>query len=214
MKAAIAGATGLIGTQLLKLLDRSRSIDKVEVFSRKPIRGLSKKSWYHIIDFDKLPESGPKRNIDVAFCCLGTTMKQAGSKEAFRLVDQVYVFNFAKWALDHGAQHFLLVSSMGANPRSSVFYNKVKGEVEDEISSLDFYSTSIFRPSLLLGNRKQKRGGEQFAQKLSRVINPLIPAKYKGIEDKCVARAMMQVAQNETQGERIILNDEILKLGK
>jgi uncharacterized protein YbjT (DUF2867 family) len=213
--ALIAGATGLVGKHLLSMLLNSKDYKKVYVLSRRPLGEEHPKLEEVIIDFDRLPEQELPAADDV-FCCLGTTMKKAGSKEAFRQVDFVYPYELARKAGENGAEQYLLVSAMGANRGSFFFYNRVKGEVEEGISKLSGYkSISIFRPSLLLGEREEKRLGEVIASKLMRFIKPLMIGplrKYRGIHARTVANGMLKAAQQQQRGVQVYESEEIKPL--
>ena len=148
--------------------------------------------------------------VDIAYCCLGTTIKQAGSEQAFRAVDLDMVVAFAKRAREMGARHLIVISALGADRRSSIFYNRVKGEMEYALRAQDWPQLTICRPSLLLGERMEPRLAEQFVGPLSR----LIPGKYRGIEACQLARAMWRLALEEQDGVRIVESDELRKLGK
>ncbi len=148
--------------------------------------------------------------VDIAYCCLGTTIKQAGSEQAFRAVDLDMVVAFAKRAREMGARHLIVISALGADRRSSIFYNKVKGEMEHALRAQDWPQLTICRPSLLLGERLEPRAAEQFVGPLSR----LIPGKYRGIEACQLARAMWRLALEEQDGVRVVESDELRKLGK
>ena len=148
--------------------------------------------------------------VDIAFCCLGTTIKQAGSEAAFRAVDLDMVVAFAKRAREMGARHLIVISAIGADPKSSIFYNRVKGEMEQALKAQDWPQLTIVRPSLLLGERLEPRLAEQLAGPLSK----LIPGKYRGIEVCELARAMWRLALEEQDGVRVVESDELRKLGK
>lgn len=201
--ALVAGATGLIGKQLLQLLLADPEYHRVKAVSRHPISGDNPRFENIIADFDALADLENRLKADVVFCCLGSTMKKAGSKDAFSKVDYVYPLELGKVALAHGASQYLIVSALGADPSSSVFYNKVKGEVERAVSALGYPSVHIFRPSLLLGPREESRAGEDAAKVFYRIFSFLIPRKYKGIEGVKVARAMVHFAREEKPGTHI-----------
>jgi uncharacterized protein YbjT (DUF2867 family) len=156
-----------------------------------------------IADFDSIESQKEKLVADDIFCCLGTTIKSAKSKEAFRKIDFDYPLLIAKLTKALGAKQFLLVSALGANKASSVFYNKVKGEIEEAISSIGFESCHVFRPSLLLGSRIEKREGERSMQKIFSAVGFLIPKKYKAIESIKVARGMLAIAKKNVSGNFI-----------
>ncbi|NOT74479.1 MAG: oxidoreductase [Cyclobacteriaceae bacterium] len=193
--AIIAGATGLIGSQLLDLLLEDTYYSKVIAVTRKPITKSSARFENVVINFDKMQEYTSQLKADDVFCCLGTTIKQAGSKEAFRKVDLSYPVSLATITKSMGAQHFYLVTALGSNEKSSIFYNRVKGEVERMISEIGFESLHVFRPSMLLGPRIDERAGENVGQGVMKVLDFVIPKKYKAIESIRVARAMLSISK-------------------
>jgi uncharacterized protein YbjT (DUF2867 family) len=201
--ALIAGATGLIGKELLKLLLDDPRYETVKAITRKPMNVANQKLQNIVVDFDSLDKSSDQLKCDDVFCCLGTTMKKAGSKEAFWKVDHDYPALLAKTALAQGAKQFLLVSALGANSTSSIYYNEVKGKIEEYISGIGFVSYHIFRPSLLLGPREESRPGEEAAKVFYKYFSFLIPEKYKGIEGSKVARAMKHYAALEQPGRYV-----------
>lgn len=197
--ALLVGATGLIGKQLLELLEKDAYYEKVFVITRKPL-AVSGKCENRLVNFDALYEDFTSIYADDVFCCLGTTMRVAGSKEAFKKVDYTYPVSVAQLSLSRGAKQYLLVSALGASKNSSVFYNKVKGEVEESISKVGFTGYHIFRPSLLLGDRKEARSGEDAAKVFFKLFGFLVPGKWKGIEARKVAHAMLHYAKENTSG--------------
>jgi len=205
--ALVVGATGLIGNLLTHQLVDSPRYEKVKVLVRKSL------NWQHPrlqeIQFDFEHPNGLLAQADDIFCCLGTTMKKAGSKEAFRNVDYQYPLDVARLGLANGARQFAIVTAMGADERSLFFYNRVKGEVERDLTALNYPTLLIFRPSLLLGNRGEKRFGEQLAEGAMRLLNPIIPAKYKGIDAAKVANAMLTTMQQEIVGKRVFESDQL-----
>lgn len=214
--ALIAGASGLTGRQLLSLLLNSNTYDNVYVLTRRPLELNHPKVKELVTDFDNL-ESVELPPVEDVFCCLGTTLKKAGSKEAFRKVDFGYPLELAKLAAGAGASQYLLVSALGANKSSFFFYNRIKGELEEEISKVSQYKKiAIFRPSLLLGEREGERPGEGMAKILMRLFKPLLRGpfrKYRAIHARTVANGMMRVArQTEDRGIRIYESEEIKPL--
>ncbi|GAB3948859.1 oxidoreductase [Spirosoma harenae] len=203
--ALILGATGLIGNLLTHQLVDSPFYEKVKVLVRKSL------PWQHPrlqeINFDFDHPNGLLTQADDVFCCLGTTIKKAGSREAFRKVDYQYPIDIARLSLASGAQQFSIVTSMGADANSSIFYNRVKGEVERDLAALNFPSLLIFRPSLLLGNRSEYRLGERIGSGFMQFFRPLIPDRYKGIEGSKVASAMMEIAQRGLIGKHVFESD-------
>ncbi len=205
--ALVVGATGLVGNVLTHRLLDSSAYEKVKVLVRHSL------GWQHPrlqeIQYDFDHPNGLLVQADDVFCCLGTTMKKAGSKDAFRKIDYKYPLDVAQRALVNRAKQFFLVSSMGANSDSSIFYNRVKGELERDLAALNYPALFIFRPSLLLGERSEFRLGERIGEGLMKLLNPLIPAKYKGIRVESVANAMFQKAQEGLTGKHIIESDQL-----
>lgn len=211
----MTGATGLVGNELLLLLGSIEHVSHVTALSRKPLGRFSAKIENVVLDFDKLANYSSSLKAHTFICCLGTTIKVAGSQEAFRKVDYDYVMEFAKIAEKAKAQKFMVISAMGANANSSVFYNRVKGEMERDLRALAIPQIEIFRPSLLLGERKEHRTGEAIASKLSPLMNALLIGplkKYKAIAAKDVAKAMALAALNFTEGKFIYESDEIQRM--
>ena len=199
--AIIAGASGLIGSSLIQKLLNSDDYGQVIALVRKPLNLEHEKLQQQIINFDELAELTDFPKGGDVFCTLGTTIKVAGSKEAFYKVDFTYPYELAKRALAEGADRFFIVSAMGADADSRYFYNRVKGEIEDKVSFLDYRTIYIFKPSLLRGDRKENRPGEKFAQAFTRIIPFIGPwKKYHPIHGDKVADAMMKVAQQDDKG--------------
>jgi uncharacterized protein YbjT (DUF2867 family) len=216
-KALLLGATGLIGGHLLDLLLQDPSYSTVRIVVRTPIDRKHAKLEQVKVDFNYLQYYKDSFQVDDVFCCLGTTIKKAGSKEAFYKVDATYPYEAAKLAKQQGAAQYLIVTAMGANKNSGIFYNKVKGEVEEKIESLHFAAYHIFRPSLLLGERNETRIGEAIAQKIMPLFSFLMVGglkKYKPIEGKKVARAMLQTARQQLTGKHVYGSDQLQELGK
>jgi uncharacterized protein YbjT (DUF2867 family) len=208
--ALVIGATGLIGSLLTHQLVDSPVYSAVKVLARKPL------GWQHPrlqeVQFDFDHPNGLLTQADDIFCCLGTTMKKAGSKDAFQKVDYKYPLEIAQLSLVNGAQQFSIVTSMGADSESSFFYNRVKGEVERDLAVLAYPTLLIFRPSLLLGNRSannETRLGERIAEGAMRLFKPLIPAKYRAIEAAKVANAMLATTQQNLTGKHIFESDAL-----
>lgn len=212
--ALVAGASGLVGGQLLTLLTKSGRYAKVTVISRSPLQVTHEKLSIIIGTQDDLERYNEELACDDVFCCLGTTMKKAGSREAFRKVDFEYPLALAKKTLKKGAKQYFLVSALGANSKSSIFYNKVKGEVEDAISGVGFKTLHILRPSLLIGPRKEPRLGEFIAKVLSNTFGFLLPKRYRGIASIKVARAMLFYASREEKGIFFHSSDELQSFTK
>ena len=204
----LAGATGLTGEHLLDRLLSEPTVLRVLAPTRRPLAEHPRLDNPQGELPSLLPTLGGP--LDIAFCCLGTTIKQAGSQEAFRAVDHDLVVAVAQRARALGARHFLVVSALGADPRSSVFYNRVKGEMEESLRAMDWPQLTIARPSLLLGERNETRLVEQLAAPLAR----LIPGKYRSIHACNLARALWRLALEEQDGVRVVESDELRRLGR
>jgi uncharacterized protein YbjT (DUF2867 family) len=208
--ALIAGYSGLIGRQLLSLLLEDHNYQQVVAIGRRILDIQHPKLTQLIVDFNNLQLD--MYNIDDVFCCLGTTMKVAGSKEKFRLVDFQYPVNLAAYCLQNGAMRFALVSSLGANKDSKIFYLKVKGEVETAIGNLGFTRLDIYRPSALLGPRNEKRTGEAISKRIMQLFGFILlgPLKnYRAIDSNKVARAMLYYANTQGSGSNVHMSDEL-----
>ncbi|MBC5839115.1 NAD(P)H-binding protein [Flavobacterium muglaense] len=213
--ALIIGSTGLIGSELLQLLLKNDNYSKVIAFSKREIDVQHPKLEVQIINFDK-PESYESLvKGDDFFCTIGTTIKKAGSKEAFKKVDYNYPKQFATAALQNGVNQFLLISSMGADQDSTNFYLKTKGEIEQFLKESAFKSVTILRPSLLLGNRNEFRFAEKTGGFLMKAFSFLLIGKlknYKPIESKTVAKALELIAQKDETGFHIYQSASIEKM--
>lgn len=210
--ALIAGSTGLIGNHILQQLMADTDCEKIILLVRRPLEVNSPKVEVAIVDFDKLNDFVLSLPVHYVFCSLGTTIKTAGSQDAFRTVDFTFVVNLAKWCENNKVQAFLLVSAMGANAGSKVFYNRIKGEAEQAVSQLKIPAVHIFRPSLLMGNRTEKRFGERMAQCVMGTIGFLFVGSLKnikGIHASKVASAMIGAAKTSTSGTQIHLSGEM-----
>jgi uncharacterized protein YbjT (DUF2867 family) len=201
--ALIAGASGLVGGHLLQLLLDDPRYESVAGAVRKPLPVAHAKLTQHVINFDRIDEWTAAIPADDVFCCLGTTIKTAGSQEAFQRVDYEYPLALGRWAVRNGASRFLLVSAMGANASSSVFYNRVKGEVEKALERLQLPSLHILRPSLLLGHRHESRPGERIGAVLMAALRPVMIGSlraYRAITAADVARALVEIALTSRTG--------------
>ncbi len=210
--AVIIGSTGLTGSQLLRTLLSNNAYDKVISFVRRSSKISHPKLVQHVVDFDDPKTYEELIEGNDMFCCLGTTIKKAGTEEAFERVDFLYPIQFAKAAANKGIKQYSIISALGANPKSGNFYLRTKGKCEDELRKLPFQSISVFRPSLLLGNRKEFRLGEKLAESIMRIFSIFFIGrlrKYKAINVKKVAYAMFRIAQQNTIGYHIYESDEI-----
>jgi len=209
MKCILAGASGLVGNLLLKELIADKHFSEIIILVRKELDISSKKVKQVIFNFEDENEYEKLNVSDVVFCCLGTTIKVAKTKENFRKVDFQYPLNLA---VKVQSKKYFLISSMGANANSSIFYSKTKGQLEDELKKLNFASLKIFRPSQIVGNRKIERKGEIIFEKLMNVFKPFIPRKYQSINAKIIAKAMKIEAIDGKSETKIFLSDEIKQI--
>ena len=205
--ALLFGASGLTGGHCLRYLLADDHYTKVVAPGRRLLDIEHPKLEQPLVDFDRLDGFVEALKGDDVFCCLGTTIRKAGSREAFQTVDFVYPSRIAELSHRNGAVQFLMVSAMGADPKSPIFYSRVKGEVEQAIRNYGYPALTFFRPSLLLGKRQEKRVGEDIGQWLYRFFpfifrGPL--AKYKPVNARAVAFAMVKVAKEYMPGENII----------
>lgn len=214
-KAILLGATGLIGQNLLTKLLANEDFDEVLVISRKSLNLNHPKLKELIIDFDELPNHASEITGDVVFCCLGTTIKKTPNLAMYRKIDYQYPLDVANIAFANGAQQYHLISAMGADVKSRIFYSKTKGEVERDLKKIPFPAIYIYRPALLDGNRKEKRTAEKIMIALFRFINPILIGslkKYRSIKIEKVADAMLNQAESNEAGLHIYSSDQIVKL--
>lgn len=221
MKVLLLGATGLIGRHCLSYLLNNNQISEVIAPTRRSLQMKDQRLHNVLVDFDRLDEYPELFEVDAILCCLGTTIKQAGSRERFKLVDYQYCMDAAELGRAHSAKSFSLVSAIGASERSPVFYSRVKGQLESHLRELEYPSLSIFRPSLLLGERQETRMGEVAASFIAPLFNPLLIGSlsgYKAIEAEVVARAMVNdclATQVDASGKpkvKVYSHDKIVKL--
>lgn len=208
MIAVITGSTGLVGSLLLTKLLNDKATTQVISVTRKSLNLKNPKLKEVIVpDFSNLMDHKDEMKGDVYFCALGTTIKTAGSKENFRKVDFDAVVNFGKVAEYNKAQSLTVVSANMANPKSSIFYNKVKGEAEQTLMNMQFNRLVLLRPGLLIGERKEKRTGEEFAIRLMDLISPILPSKIKksaSTDVEVLATRMLKEGQSPAPKIKII----------
>ncbi|MCX7638343.1 MAG: oxidoreductase [Cyclobacteriaceae bacterium] len=212
-RALIAGATGLVGSYLLKLLLEDEGYAKVIAVTRRPLEITRDRLENIVTDFDRLDKVAAQLTTDDVFCCLGTTIRKAGSQANFRKVDFDYPVKLARLTHQQGAKKLLLVSALGADASSRIFYNRVKGETEQAICKTGFEAVHIFRPSLLLGPRNEQRAAEDAAKWFYKIFNRLIPLRYKAIHAHTVARAMLHYAHNPATGVFVHESQEMQSFG-
>jgi len=215
--ALVLGATGLVGGLCLEMLLADGAWERVTALGRRPTWRTHPRLVEVVADFDQLDVQADAFAATDVFCCLGSTIRKAGSQAAFYRVDHDYPVAAAKLASEHGARRFLIVTALGGNPGSRVFYNQVKGEVERDVSALPFEGVAILRPSLILGPRDERRRAEALAQKLAPPAAPLLWGplrKYRAIRAERVAGAMVRLAREGFRGVRILESDEIERVGR
>ncbi len=213
--ALLVGATGLVGGHCLQFLLQSDDYEKVIILVRRPLLMQHSKLEEHVVNFDKLDQYASIINASDIFCCLGTTIKAAGSQQEFRKVDFTYTVQTCAIAAKNGADQLLVVTALGANRRSKIFYNRVKGETEEALSKLPCEAIHFFRPSLLLGERKKFRPAEKAGINVLRGLAMLMAGplkRYRPIEAKVVARAMVLVAHETRSGVNVYESDRIQAL--
>jgi len=213
--ALVLGSTGLIGQQVVKQLLEDDHYETVTAVTRRAWPYQHPKLEVANIDFDQLSQYEEVFAADDIYCCLGTTMANAGSKEAFYQVDHDYIVDAAREGRKNDAQQFLVISSMGADPKSFFFYNKVKGETEEDLKALSYPSLHIFQPSFLDGDRKEQRAGEKLGIRITKFINQLGLLKtYQPVADSLVATAMIKAAKQNNPGITTHSNLDIVALGE
>ena len=211
--ALVAGASGLVGGHLLQLLLADGAYARVVTLARREMPARHAKLKQRVVDFATIETLPDVPRADDVFCCLGTTIKTAGSQEAFRKVDHDFVLGFARAGRRAGASQFLLVSALGADPASRIFYSRVKGEVETAVRQLPYHAIQIFRPSFLMGERAEVRLAERVGIPLARALAPLLVGplrRYRPIHAADVARAMVQIAKEGPRGPNVFEYDGLL----
>jgi uncharacterized protein YbjT (DUF2867 family) len=212
--AAIAGATGMVGSALVEALLEDDLFARVVTVARRSIARTHEKLEQVTVDFAALDASKIPKLTD-AFCALGTTIHKAGSQAAFRAVDHDAVMTFARAAKERGATRFYLVSALGADVRAMTFYNRVKGEAEADVRALGFATTVIVQPSLLLGDRTESRPAERAGIVISRMFAPLLkPFASRPIEGRTVALALRTIARDPPLGVRVYSSGALHALGE
>ena len=208
-KVLILGATGLVGQQILALALENEKIGQVIAPTRRALTSHPK-LINPIINYEQLPETAPWWKVDVVLCALGTTMRMAGSNEAFYRVDHDYVINAASLAKAAGTPCFVLNSSTGSKLDAGSFYLRVKAETERDITALNFSSFTSVRPSFLDGGKRpEKRGGEAFAIAIAKLLGPLLPKRLRPISTNKVAIAMLNTGLKNQPGITIIESEQL-----
>lgn len=212
MKALVLGATGAIGKDLVELLLKDPTVDRVDIFVRREVNIPSAKLVVHVVDFDHPGQWADKLSGDVLFSTLGTTIRAAGSQEAQWKVDYTYQYNAAKAARENGVPTYVLVSSVGANAKSKVFYTRMKGALDDAVQELGFPGCFILRPPSLI-----RKGSDRFGEKAGivalRAFNAIgLMRAWKPMPTEAVAGAMLRLAKSGREGTEIVDAQEILKV--
>ena len=212
--ALLLGATGLVGSECLKRLATDDYYSRIIVLTRRALTDAAggPKVESRAIDFDRISDCRGLLKASHVFCTLGSTLRKAGSKEQFRRIGFKYVHDIAATCAAQGTEHFLVVSAMGANARSRIFYSRVKGEMEEALQRLSIKGLSVFRPSLILGDRKEYRLKEEISKSLSSAFAFAVPGKYKPVEAAAIAKAMLTAAHAGPVGFRIYESDEIQRM--
>lgn len=205
----VVGATGLVGRETVSRLLADPTFSRVVAIVRTRSGIKAPRFEEKLVDFSGLEQALAGSEVDVAICCLGTTIKRAGSPERFREVDYDYAMAFARAALAAHVQHLLVVTAIGANARSKARYNRVKGELEQSLAKLSVPQLTIVRPSLLIGERAEVRIGERLLAPFSRIL----PARYRGIRASTVAQALVRLARESTAPRRLVDSAELHELG-
>ena len=210
--ALIAGASGLVGGHCLRFLHDDGTYGKVTALVRRPLPVSHAKLEQIVVDFDQLQSFSRVMKGDDVFCCLGTTRRRSGSQEGYERIDYTYPFELAKISSANGAQQFLIVSSVGANPTSSFAYLRTKGRIEEAIKSLPFRGIHIFRPSMLVGRRGEFRWEDYVVPPLLKLAAIGMVGKfrrYRAIAGETVAFAMVEIAKMNLEGIYVYESDEI-----
>lgn len=214
-KAILAGASGAIGSSLLQQLLSNTSYKEVLVLVRKELDVKNPKLKQIVLDFDKLDDYASQITGDVVFCCLGTTKSETPNKDLYRKIDYQYPLDIAWLAQANGAKSYHLVSAMGANIDSSMFYNRTKGITEQDLKTVPFENICIYQPSLLNGNRSKKRLAEGILNVIMLVVNPFLfgpMRKYRSIKVENVAKAMVINSLQDHKGVFTYESDQIQEI--
>ncbi|WP_372948762.1 oxidoreductase [Mariniphaga sp.] len=212
LTANVIGATGLVGKELVKQLLENENFGKVRIFVRRDSEISHPKLEQVVVDFAKEETWAKKLTGDVLFSALGTTLKQAGSKERQYEVDFTFNLNFAQKAKEKGIENYVLVSSIGANSKSNIFYTRIKGELDDAVANLGLKNLAILRPSSLTGDRDETRWMEKMSIPIARFVTKFVFKKYRPISGETVAQAMINAVLNPNPKKTIWEGDEVFAL--
>lgn len=214
MKAIVIGSTGLVGRHIVQKLLNLDSVSEVQVFARRSLNQSHPKLTEEIVDFERISEWQDKINGDILYSAFGTTLRAAHSKEKQFHIDHDYQLNVAKAAMQNGVKAFVLISTVNANPDSSFFYLRMKGQIEEEVKKLPFLSISILRPGPLTGTREKPRFSEIFSTTILDLLSKLVKLKIEPVDSSVVADVAVQAGIKSEKGMRIISPQEILAFGK
>ena len=212
--ALILGATGLVGSRCLDFLLKDSSYSRVFSLARRSLNIKHEKLTEYIIDFKLLGQHPDKFKVDSVFCCLGTTIRAAGSRENFKEVDYAYPLKAGRMSLKNGVKSFAIVTALGADRNSKIFYNRVKGEIEMDLIALNLNNLLIFRPSMLVGRRRQFRLGEKIGNMIMILLNPILSGrlkKYRRINCRAVAGVMLAETEKNLTGMHIYESHMIIE---
>ncbi|MGE8279729.1 MAG: NAD-dependent epimerase/dehydratase family protein [Stenotrophomonas sp.] len=204
MRVLLAGATGLVGAQVLQRLLADPRCTEVLAPTRRALPVNHARLCNPVVDFEQLPLQSQDWQVDAAICALGSTMKQAGSRQAFHRIDHDYPLAIANAVHAHGCKVFALNSAAGANPDAWVFYSRVKGELERDLRAVGFASLTLVRPGLIGGERAEHRAGEQFASKVLGALGPVLPRAWRINPASSIAAALVEAALAPRPGVRVI----------
>jgi uncharacterized protein YbjT (DUF2867 family) len=205
----LVGATGLVGAAVLRQAQSDARVDRIVAPTRRKLPPHPKLE-NPLVDFERLPPDAAWWAVNGVICTLGTTIRNAGSQEAFRRVDHDYPLAVARLAWQRGAQAYALNSASGADPGSHFFYNRVKGEVEEVLRGVGFSSLTIVRPALIGGDRNEFRPAELLAMRVLRLAEPLLPRRYRVVPHERIAKVLLEAAVTAPRGEHIIESDFIV----
>lgn len=210
--AIILGATGLTGSKLLEKLLKDSSFEKIKLFSRSSVNLKDIKIEEHLIDMFQLEDYSHVFSGDVVFCCIGTTKAKTPDKEIYKKIDYGIPVAAAKLAKENNIETFMVISALGADENSRVFYSKIKGEMQRDVLNQNIKNTYILQPSLIVGDRKESRFGENAAEFFMKIFGFLLPKKYKMIQAETIAKAMQVLAKKE-YSKKIITSEKIREIG-
>lgn len=214
--ALVLGATGLTGNHLLHLLLEDARYSRVVVLGRSPVGMVHKKLEEQLLDLLRIEQAEQWFAVDEVYCCIGTTAARTPDKDLYRKIDFGIPVATARLCKQAGVGTLLTISAMGADSKSPVFYNRTKGEMEDAVRAVGVERLYILRPSLIDGERKERRAGESIARSVLQLVEPLLIGglrKYRAIEPQTIARAMLWLANNDFP-ETVLLSDAIEELGQ